>query len=148
MQIFKVWHPSRAFDDLTECGAFIFQGVKFSHDNLIAHLVRAPPLVIYIVLMILQDLDSDNILFNFLGGRTRPADTDSEAIGPFRSHFPIRYYINDFELAVCFDEDSDPATGKITGLPNVRAGSAHPTVFPTADIPIVLLSLSHQRCDD
>ncbi len=102
--------------------SFICQGVKFSHDNLIAHLVRVPPLVIHIVLMILQDLDSDNIPFSFLGGRTRPADTDSEVIGPFRSHFPIRYYINDFELAVCFDRDPDPATRKITGLPNVRAG--------------------------
>ncbi|KAK0224394.1 hypothetical protein EDD85DRAFT_941073 [Armillaria nabsnona] len=85
----------------------VFKGVKFCHDNLIAHL----------------DLDSDNILFNFCGGRTMPdGNTESDATGPFRSHFPIRYYVNDFETAVCFDKDSDPASRKITGLPNVRAG--------------------------
>ncbi len=41
---------------------------------------------------------------------------------PFRSHFPIRYYIDDFETAVCFNKDSDPATRKITGLPDIRVG--------------------------
>ncbi len=49
-------------------------------------------------------------------------NTESDATGPFRSHFPIRYYVNDFETAVCFDKDSDPASRKITGLPNVRVG--------------------------
>ena len=35
----------------------------------------------------------------------------------FRSCFPIRYFINDFELAVTFDPDSDPSSRVVTGLP-------------------------------
>ncbi|KAK0442410.1 hypothetical protein EV421DRAFT_1710862 [Armillaria borealis] len=85
----------------------VYTGVKFCHDNLIAHL----------------DLDGDNILCNFQGHRTQPDGTfDLSIVGPFRSHFPVRYYINDFETAVCFDKDSDPASRKITGLPNIRVG--------------------------
>ncbi|PBK60620.1 hypothetical protein ARMSODRAFT_897708, partial [Armillaria solidipes] len=84
-------------DEILDYLVQVFKGVKFCHDNLIAHL----------------DLDSDNILFNFLGARTMPdGNTESDATGPFRSHFPIRYYINDFETA----------NRKITGLPNVRVG--------------------------
>ncbi|KAG7443949.1 uncharacterized protein BT62DRAFT_305933 [Guyanagaster necrorhizus] len=87
----------------------VFKGVKFCHDNLIAHL----------------DLDSDNILYNFAGARMQPNEVvESNVTGPFRSHFPIRYYITDFEMAVCFDKDSDPASRKITGLPNDRVGRA------------------------
>ncbi len=70
-----------------------------------------------------QDLDGDNILFNFQGHRTQPDGTfDLLLVGPFRSHFAVRYYTNDFEMAVCFDKDSDLASRKITGLPNVRVG--------------------------
>ncbi|KAG7443937.1 uncharacterized protein BT62DRAFT_901657 [Guyanagaster necrorhizus] len=94
-------------DEILDYLMQVFKGVKFCHDNLIAHL----------------DLDSDNILFNFLGGLREPdGTTETDVTGPFRSHFPIRYYINDFETAVCFDEDSDPSSRKITGLPNVRVG--------------------------
>ncbi len=70
-----------------------------------------------------QDLDGDNILFNFQGHRTQPDGTfDLLLVGPFRSHSPVRSYINNFKMAVCFDKDSDPGTRKITGLPNVRVG--------------------------
>ncbi|KAK0442399.1 hypothetical protein EV421DRAFT_2035874 [Armillaria borealis] len=87
--------------------SWFYTGVKFCHDNLIAHL----------------DLDSDNTLFNYLGGRMVPDNTPTVGVtGPFRSHFPIRYYINGFETAVCFDKDSDLASRKITGPPDVRVG--------------------------
>ena len=45
-------------------------------------------------------------------------------LGPFRSLFPIRYYINDFELAVTFDPDSEPSSRTVTGFPTtgVRTG--------------------------
>jgi hypothetical protein len=36
---------------------------------------------------------------------------------PFRSLFPIRYYINDFEFAVVFDPESKPESRLVTGLP-------------------------------
>ncbi|KAK0452740.1 uncharacterized protein EV420DRAFT_1645590 [Desarmillaria tabescens] len=85
----------------------IFRGIKYCHDNMIAHL----------------DLDSDNILFNFIGYQKEPdGNKDAYVTWPFRSQFPIRYYITDSELAVCFDKDSDPASRKITSLPNVRVG--------------------------
>ena len=45
-------------------------------------------------------------------------------MGPFRSYFPVRYYINDFELAATFDPDSEPSSRVVTGLPTtgIRAG--------------------------
>ena len=45
-------------------------------------------------------------------------------IGPFRSLFPVRYYINDFEFAVTFDPDSEPSSRTVTGLPitGIRSG--------------------------
>ncbi|KAK0452721.1 uncharacterized protein EV420DRAFT_1558159 [Desarmillaria tabescens] len=68
------------------------------------------------LVQIFRDLDSDNILFNDLGARMEPdGNTQANVTWPFRSQFPIRYYITDFELAVCFDKDSDPASRKITG---------------------------------
>ncbi|KAK0224381.1 hypothetical protein EDD85DRAFT_981848 [Armillaria nabsnona] len=61
--------------------------------------------------------------WNLLGGRMVPDNTPTVGVtAPFRSHFAIRYYINDFETAVCFCKDSDPATRKITGLPDIRVG--------------------------
>jgi hypothetical protein len=41
-------------------------------------------------------------------------------LAPFRSYFPIRYYLNDFELAVTFDLDSDPSSRVVTGLPTAK----------------------------
>ena len=38
---------------------------------------------------------------------------------PFRTCFPIRYFINDFELAVTFDLDSDPSSRVVRELPTV-----------------------------
>ena len=45
-------------------------------------------------------------------------------MGPFRSLFPIRYYINDFELAVSFEPHSEPSSRTVTGLPiaGIRTG--------------------------
>ena len=38
---------------------------------------------------------------------------------PFRTCFPIRYFISDFELAVTFDLDSDPSSRVVRELPTV-----------------------------
>jgi hypothetical protein len=45
-------------------------------------------------------------------------------LGPFRSLFPVRYYINDFEFAVTFEPDSEPSSRTVTGLPitGIRIG--------------------------
>jgi hypothetical protein len=53
-------------------------------------------------------LSSKNFL-NFRGA--------SETKQPFRSYFPVRYYLNDFEFSVCFDPASDLSTRLVTGLP-------------------------------
>jgi hypothetical protein len=36
---------------------------------------------------------------------------------PFRSLFPIRYYLNDFEFAVIFEPDSEPSSRTVSGFP-------------------------------
>lgn len=36
---------------------------------------------------------------------------------PFRSYFPVRYYLNDFDLSVCFKYDSEPSSRVVTGVP-------------------------------
>jgi hypothetical protein len=59
-----------------------------------------------------QDIGDDNILINFVGG-SRSRDIS----GPFRSYFPIRYYLNDFEYAICFEENSDPSDRLVSGIP-------------------------------
>ena len=41
---------------------------------------------------------------------------------PFRSCFPIRYFINDFDLAITFDPHSDPSSRVVTGLPTIGLG--------------------------
>jgi len=77
--------------------------------------------ILYIVLFRrTQDLDIDNILLNFAGGASRHIGEgvqDTEQLTPFRCYFPVRYYINDFELAVCYEPDSDPSTRVVSGLP-------------------------------
>lgn len=85
---------------------YLFQGINFCHSRLVAHL----------------DLDSDNILHNFSGGGTQILNAPSAT--PFRSYFPVRYYLNDFEFAVTFDPDSEPASRVVTGIPlnGIRAG--------------------------
>ena len=69
----------------------------------------------------MKDIDSDNILINFKGGPSQHGVTQIRGVlghpTPFREHFPIRYYLNDFELAACFDDDSDPSTRVVSGLP-------------------------------
>ena len=76
----------------------------------------------------------DNILINFAGGMSQPEETNWSAQdwAPFRSCFPIRYFINDFELAVTFDLDSDPSSRVVTGLPTagVRPGEYGRDVAP------------------
>lgn len=65
-----------------------------------------------------QDLDTDNILINPADGvRQDVIARQTKHASPFREDFPVRYYINDFELAVCFDEDSHPSTRLVKCLP-------------------------------
>jgi hypothetical protein len=60
-----------------------------------------------------QDIGDDNILINFVDGpRVREGTS-----GPFRCHFPVRYYLNDFEFAVCFAEHSSPTDRLVSGTP-------------------------------
>jgi serine/threonine protein kinase len=53
-------------------------------------------------------------------------------VTPFRSLFPIRYYLNDFEMAVTFDPSSDPSSRVVTGLPieGIRTGNYARAVAP------------------
>ncbi|KAF8526983.1 kinase-like domain-containing protein [Hysterangium stoloniferum] len=75
----------------------LLEGLAFAHTRLVAH----------------RDIDDDNILINFCNG----ARAEVALGGPFRSQFPIRYYFSDFELAVCFDEDSSPSERVVSGIP-------------------------------
>ncbi|KAG7443960.1 uncharacterized protein BT62DRAFT_921596 [Guyanagaster necrorhizus] len=79
-------------DEILDYLVQIFKGIKFCHDNLIAHLICTLTMV---------DLDSDNILFNFLGCQMQPVGTtETDVTGLFQSHFPIQYYINDFKTTI------------------------------------------------
>lgn len=71
-----------------------------------------------------QDLDDDNILINWVGGRLRPVGCGIDDDAPFRGLFPIRYYISDFEFAVAFDAESDPASRVVRGVPTARVGGS------------------------
>jgi hypothetical protein len=53
-------------------------------------------------------------------------------VAPFRSYFPVRYYINDFEFAVTFDADSEPSSRVMSGLPltGIRAGQYARDIAP------------------
>jgi hypothetical protein len=68
-----------------------------------------------------KDIDIDNILINFKGGPRQDVVAYSGGNpgppSPFRAYFPVRYYLNDFELAVCYEHDSDPSTRVVSGLP-------------------------------
>lgn len=72
-----------------------------------------------------QDVGYDNLLINFRGGpiHTRSAKPAIlEETTPFRSQFPARYYLNDFELGLSFDANSDPSSRTITGFPSTITG--------------------------
>ncbi|KAK0462595.1 uncharacterized protein EV420DRAFT_1525773 [Desarmillaria tabescens] len=107
-----MWSAHRLwwFYDLGEILDFVLQvteGLNFCHERLVAHL----------------DISYDNILVNFAGGAQFPKDFRCwEQVAPLRSHFPVRYYINDFEHAAVFSEDSEPSDRVISGLPNARWG--------------------------
>lgn len=59
---------------------------------------------------------------NFAGGANVDKQYSGPDPAPFRAHFPIRYRINDFELAVQFDPASDPAARLVVGIPPARYG--------------------------
>jgi serine/threonine protein kinase len=71
-----------------------------------------------------QDLDRDNILTNCVAGPCQARGQREGDVSPFRSLFPVRYYINDFEFAVTFDADSEPSSRVVSGLPitGIRTG--------------------------
>lgn len=71
-----------------------------------------------------QDIGCDNILCNFRGGPRYPRSDNplEKPTSTFRSHFPIRYYLNDFEIGLSFDETSDPSSRTIMGFPHTVSG--------------------------
>ncbi|TDL17097.1 hypothetical protein BD410DRAFT_794668 [Rickenella mellea] len=72
----------------------LLEGLSFMHSRLIAHL----------------DISLDNILVNCIGPRKTS----------FQSRFKVFYYYNDFELAVYFPEQTNPAERVVSGLPTQR----------------------------
>ncbi|KIY50052.1 hypothetical protein FISHEDRAFT_57770 [Fistulina hepatica ATCC 64428] len=63
----------------------------------------------------IQDIAEDNFLWNvlpfhhFMGYLVVP---------PLRSLFPVRYYLNDFEMSVTFESSSEPSSRVISGCPS------------------------------
>ncbi|KAG7446691.1 uncharacterized protein BT62DRAFT_919926 [Guyanagaster necrorhizus] len=85
----------------------VSEGLAFCHKRLVAHL----------------DVSYDNILVNFAGGINSPRTSAFRSKQYLSVHFPVRYYINGFEHAAVFFEDSKPSERTITGLPNACWGS-------------------------
>lgn len=87
--------------------------MAFLHSHLVAH----------------GDFGPDELLLNY-GGAHYCVETKKarDEYGPFRSYFPARYYIVDFETAVRFDKASDPASRVIQGFP---AFSSHTLTDPS-----------------
>ncbi|KZW04408.1 hypothetical protein EXIGLDRAFT_828280 [Exidia glandulosa HHB12029] len=83
----------------------MLEALEFCHARLIAH----------------RDVFQQNFLCNFYGGigfdRSAVPPPVGELVRPFRSLFPFRIYLIDFEWAICFDPESDPATRVVRGLP-------------------------------
>lgn len=82
-----------------------------------------------------QDIGHSNILANFRGGSKYPPGargSREDPAPPFRSHFPIRYYLNDFEVGILFDESSDPSARMVTGDPLAPSGREGPYGRPLA----------------
>lgn len=101
------------------------QGFAFLHASLIAHRVRYRPGFVargFRRSFLLQDFARGEILANSAGGPYVERGYAGPRPAPYRSHFPIWYWINDFELSVQFDPDSDPATRLVTGIPPARYG--------------------------
>jgi len=99
----RPWYFS--FAEIVDACEQVLEGINFCHERLVAHL----------------DLDDNNILLNCSGDLKRPL-RDQDQNFPFRSLFPARYYIIDFELCAVFDFDSDPATRLVQGIPTARRG--------------------------
>ncbi|KAF8487762.1 hypothetical protein JB92DRAFT_2758770 [Gautieria morchelliformis] len=99
------WHYN--YGEVVDAVYQMIEGLTFCHERLVAHL----------------DIDIDNVLINFKGGPTQDINGITQFGGilgpptPFREHFPVRYYLNDFELSVCYEHDSDPSTHVVNGLP-------------------------------
>ncbi len=67
-----------------------------------------------------QDIALSNILCNYAGGFITPLNRPGDPVHSFRSHFPIRYYIVDWEWAAVFDENSVLSDCTVIGLPENR----------------------------
>ncbi|KZV83852.1 hypothetical protein EXIGLDRAFT_807812 [Exidia glandulosa HHB12029] len=91
-------------EDLLKTMIQMLEGVAFCHSKLVAHL----------------DLWEGNFLCNYFGDRgpARFSTHDrTKVVPPFRTTFPFKVYIIDFESCVLFDEDSDPSTRVHSGPP-------------------------------
>jgi hypothetical protein len=69
-----------------------------------------------------QDFGEGEVLINHGGGTWLKRDYKGPRSPVFRSHFPVRYYLNDFELSVMFDPQSDPASRLVMGIPSACYG--------------------------
>ncbi|PBK76368.1 hypothetical protein ARMSODRAFT_1078520 [Armillaria solidipes] len=95
------------FYDIGEMLDFITQlcqGVQYCHQKRVAH----------------RDIALSNILCNFAGGFVTPTNRPGDPVHRFRSQFPIRYYITDWEWAAVFDENSALSDCTVIGLPEDR----------------------------
>ncbi|KZW02847.1 hypothetical protein EXIGLDRAFT_828981 [Exidia glandulosa HHB12029] len=107
--------------ELMETMVQMLEALEFCHSRLVAH----------------RDVFPGNWLSNF--GSSKGPDQSAAAVGgvlgrppkPFRSLFPFKLYLIDFEFAVCFDEDSDPASRLVTGKP-ITEGDGHQYARPHA----------------
>jgi hypothetical protein len=63
----------------------------------------------------------------YIADRGKSVPPANRRVGPFRSLFPVRYYLNDFEFAVTFEPDSEPSSRTVTGLPitGIRTGGEY-----------------------
>ena len=84
----------------------------------------------------MKDIDADNILINFAEGpKYDGVHSPRENRVEFRSMFPVRYYLIDFELSATFSKDSDAASRTVRGLPTAGIRTDDPDVAKYGRIP-------------
>lgn len=90
--------------DLTGTLRQMLEGLQFCHDRLVAHL----------------DCFDGNWLGNLRTYEAREPPFQPPVAGrykPLRSLYPYKIFLIDFECAVCFSPDSEPASRLVTGPP-------------------------------
>lgn len=87
----------------------MLEALEFCHSQLVVHC----------------DVFEGNFLCNFTGASIHldscfQQPQPGQPVRPFRSLFPYKLYLIDFEWAHCFDPDSDPSTRRLSGRPVVH----------------------------